>query len=136
MKTWLTKNTQVALRSFDYEIHKSAWEDVAKAANEHNDPGHFTTFIGYEFTTSTNIEGGNLHRNVIFNSSKAPIRPWTRIDSINPGIYGRGKINYEIRASILFQYLIIQMGQMVRCLKWKPFILILLIANMLKKNAK
>ena len=25
-----------------------------------------------------------LHRNVIFNSSKAPIRPWTRIDSINP----------------------------------------------------
>jgi hypothetical protein len=44
----------------------------------------FTTFIGYEFTTSTDVEGGNLHRNVIFNSSKAPIRPWTRIDSLNP----------------------------------------------------
>ena len=73
LKAWLTKNTQTALRSFDYEIHKSAWEDVAKAANEHNDPGHFTTFIGYEFTTSTNIEGGNLHRNVIFNSSKFPL---------------------------------------------------------------
>ena len=84
LKAWLTKNTQTALKSFDYEIHKSAWEDVARAANEHNDPGHFTTFIGYEFTTSTNVEGGNLHRNVIFNSSKAPIRPWTRIDSINP----------------------------------------------------
>ena len=25
-----------------------------------------------------------MHRNVIFNSSKAPIRPWTRIDSLNP----------------------------------------------------
>ena len=25
-----------------------------------------------------------MHRNVIFNSSDAPIRPWTRIDSINP----------------------------------------------------
>jgi hypothetical protein len=25
-----------------------------------------------------------LHRNVIFDSSKAPIRPWTRIDSLNP----------------------------------------------------
>ena len=84
LKAWFTRNTQTALKSFDYEIHKSAWEDVARAANEHNDPGHFTTFIGYEFTTSTNIEGGNLHRNVIFNSSKAPIRPWTRIDSINP----------------------------------------------------
>jgi len=84
LKAYFTRNTQNALRSFDYDIHKSAWADVARSANEHNDPGHFTTFIGYEFTTSTNIEGGNLHRNVIFNSSKASIRPWTRIDSINP----------------------------------------------------
>ena len=84
LKAYFTRNTQLALRSFDYDIHKSAWSDVARSANEHNDPGHFTTFIGYEFTTSTDIEGANLHRNVIFNSSKASIRPWTRIDSINP----------------------------------------------------
>ena len=84
LRAYFTRNTQTALRSFDYDIHKSAWADVARSANEHNDPGHFTTFIGYEFTTSTDIEGGNLHRNVIFNSSKASIRPWTRIDSINP----------------------------------------------------
>ena len=84
LKAWFTQNTQLALRSFDYKIHKSAWADVARSANEHNDPGHFTTFIGYEFTTSTDTEGGNLHRNVIFDSSKASLRPWTRIDSINP----------------------------------------------------
>ena len=84
LRAYFTRNTQTALRSFDYDIHKSAWADVARSANEHNDPGHFTTFIGYEFTTSTDIEGGNLHRNVIFNSSRASIRPWTRIDSINP----------------------------------------------------
>ena len=84
LKAYFSRNTQGALRSFDYDIHKSAWADVARSANEHNDPGNFTTFIGYEFTTSTNIEGGNLHRNVIFESSKASIRPWTRIDSINP----------------------------------------------------
>ena len=84
LKAYLTRNTQAALKSFDYNVHKSAWADIARSANEHNDPGHFTTFIGYEFTTSTNIEGGNLHRNVIFESSKASIRPWTRIDSINP----------------------------------------------------
>ena len=83
-KAWFTNNIQVALKSFDYDVHKSAWADVANAAEEFNDPGNFTTFIGYEFTTSTEIEGGNLHRNVIFNSSNAPIRPWTRIDSINP----------------------------------------------------
>ena len=58
-----------SLRSFDYDIHRSAWSDVTRSANEHNDPGHFTTFIGYEFTTSTDIEGANLHRNVIFNSN-------------------------------------------------------------------
>ena len=84
LKAYFSRNTQGALRSFDYDIHKSAWADVASSANEHNDPGNFTTFIGYEFTTSTDIEGGNLHRNVIFESSKASIRPWTRIDSINP----------------------------------------------------
>jgi len=84
IKAWLSRNVQAALKSFDYDIHKSAWADVARSANEHNDPGNFTTFIGYEFTTSTNIEGGNLHRNVIFESSKASIRPWTRIDSLNP----------------------------------------------------
>ncbi len=84
IKAWLSRNIQAALKSFDYDIHKSAWADVARSANEHNDPGNFTTFIGYEFTTSTNIEGGNLHRNVIFESSKASIRPWTRIDSLNP----------------------------------------------------
>ena len=84
LKAWLTHNTQLALKTFDYTTHKSAWADIARSANEHNDPGTFTTFIGYEFTTSTDTEGGNLHRNVIFNSSKAPIRPWTRIDSLNP----------------------------------------------------
>ncbi len=83
-KAWFTNNIQVALKSFDYDVHKSAWADVANAAEKFNDPGNFTTFIGYEFTTSTEVEGGNLHRNVIFNSSNAPIRPWTRIDSLNP----------------------------------------------------
>ena len=60
LKAYFTRNTQDALQSFDYKIHKSAWADIARSANEHNDPGNFTTFIGYEFTTSTDIEGGNL----------------------------------------------------------------------------
>ena len=84
IRAWFTKNTALALKSFDYDVHKSAWADVARAAEEHNNPGKFTSFIGYEFTSSTDVEGGNLHRNVIFNSSQAPIRPWSRIDSINP----------------------------------------------------
>ncbi len=45
---------------------------------------NFTTFLAYEYTTSTDTEGGNLHRNVIFEGSKRPLRPFTRIDSLNP----------------------------------------------------
>ena len=86
-KMWqaiFTKNRQLASKAFDYDVHKSAWADIANAAEEFNEPGKFTTFIGYEFTAGTAVEGGNLHRNVIFKSSEAPIRPWSREDSLNP----------------------------------------------------
>jgi hypothetical protein len=46
---------------------RSTWEDMIKAADENNDPGHFTSFIGYEWTSNTG--GNNLHRNIIFRDS-------------------------------------------------------------------
>ena len=70
---------------FDYDVHKAAWKEIAESAQRNYEPGKFTTFIGYEFTTNSGLEeGGNLHRNVLFKSSDYPKRPWTRIDSINP----------------------------------------------------
>ena len=98
-------------------MHKSAWADVANAAEEFNNPGEFTTFIGYEFTTSTDVEGGNLHRNVIFDSSKAPIRPWTRIDSLNPEDLWTWMDGLRDKASILWPCLTIAMALMAKCLK-------------------
>ena len=46
------------------DAYRSAWQETIKAADEANDPGRFTAFIGYEW--SSNTGGNNLHRNVIF----------------------------------------------------------------------
>ncbi len=46
------------------ERYKTIWEDVVAAAEEFNDPGNFTAFIGFEWTSL--VRGGNMHRNVIF----------------------------------------------------------------------
>jgi hypothetical protein len=66
------------------EIAQSAWADIVRAAQKHNKPGEFTTFVAYEYTSSTNARG-NLHRNVIFrDADKLPSMPFSRFHSQNP----------------------------------------------------
>lgn len=66
----------------DVDIMKSAWRDIIDTANKHNEPGKFTTLIGYEFTSGP--QNQNLHRNVFFRGDKAPALPFSRIMSPNP----------------------------------------------------
>ncbi|PZF78273.1 hypothetical protein DK847_00140 [Aestuariivirga litoralis] len=83
----------------DTRPYKNAWQDTVKAAEEYNDPGRFTAFIGYEWTSNTG--GNNLHRNVIFrdNGDRADqVVPYTTmkpLGSDNPRDLWRWMQAYE-----------------------------------------
>lgn len=62
----------------DPDVSRSAWQDTIAAAERHNIPGTFTTFVAYEYTSR------NHHRNVIFRGSTVPDLPFSSFDSLNP----------------------------------------------------
>lgn len=66
------------------DVVRSTWSDTIDAADQFYDPGNFTTFAGYEYTSST-AGSGNLHRNVIFKGTgRLPREPFSRFHSVNP----------------------------------------------------
>ncbi|HEY5868449.1 MAG TPA: DUF3604 domain-containing protein [Candidatus Tectomicrobia bacterium] len=79
--------------------YRGAWQETIKAAEEANDPGRFTAFIGFEWTSNTG--GNNLHRNVIFrdNGAKAIlVEPYTTLKPLgsdNPSDLWKWMTAYE-----------------------------------------
>ncbi len=43
---------------------RTTWDIIIDAAEEYNEPGRFTAFIGFEWTSL--VRGNNMHRNVIY----------------------------------------------------------------------
>lgn len=66
----------------DMSATASAWRETIDSAERNNDPGEFTAFVGYEFTSAPEMR--NLHRNVIFAGGDVPPMPYSALDSQNP----------------------------------------------------
>jgi len=70
------------------DVYNKLWLDIVDTADKFNDPGKFTTLIGYEWTSVP--KGFNLHRNVILrdNADKArqviPLTTQPPIGTTNP----------------------------------------------------
>ena len=70
----------------DPELFYDIWRKETAIVEKYNEPGRFTAFIAYEWTS--NYGGGNnLHRNVIYRDGKDKadrVAPMTTFDSENP----------------------------------------------------
>ena len=67
----------------DPQVAGSIWKDTVAIADKYYQPGKFTTFAAYEWTSTPN--NSNMHRNVIFrDTKKVPDVPFSSIDSDHP----------------------------------------------------
>ena len=61
----------------------SVWNEVVRIADKYYQPGKFTTFAAYEWSSAP--DNRNLHRNIIFKDTrKVPQVPYTSLDSSHP----------------------------------------------------
>ncbi len=78
------------------DFTQTIWDRYLKIAEQYNDPGRFTTIIGYEWTSTE--KGNNLHRNVFYRDGADLARrmlPYTTDDSVNPEDLWKWMERYE-----------------------------------------
>jgi len=67
----------------DPALAGSVWSEIVKAADDNYQPGKFTTFAGFEWTSNPSFR--NLHRVVVFRDTKAlPKMALSALDSEDP----------------------------------------------------
>jgi len=71
-------------------INQSTWQKLVAIANKYNQPGKFTTFPAYEWTSSPSVPTAeppfarNMHRNVIYRGGKVSNLPFSSFNSQDP----------------------------------------------------
>ena len=65
----------------DPKLLRSTWDLYTAVAEKYNNPGKFTSFIAFEWTSAPEFQ--NLHRCVIF-ADKGPAIPYSAFDSLDP----------------------------------------------------
>ena len=72
------------------DIIKSTWKRIVEAGDRHYEPGKFTTFPAYEWTSNPSVVfnvpqyAQNMHRNVIFKGGKVSGIPFSAFNSQDP----------------------------------------------------
>ena len=64
------------------DVMRATWAETKAATERHYEPGKFTTFHGYEYTSAPDYQ--NLHRIVLFRGVNTPDLPYSMFDSRNP----------------------------------------------------
>ncbi len=80
----------------DPTFTQSIWDAHIDVTEKYNDPGNFTAFIGYEWTSTEN--GNNLHRNVIYKGNGKQAKqmlPYMTDASFNPEELWKWMAEYE-----------------------------------------
>ena len=78
----LVKNEPIK-ELLDPQVAGNIWKQMVAIADKYYQPGKFTTFAAYEWTSTPNNR--NMHRNVIFeDTKKVPGIPFSSLDSTHP----------------------------------------------------
>jgi hypothetical protein len=81
-----TKGTLPPKLTKDYSagspVYAAVWEDIAETADRYNDPGKFTAFIGFEWSSIP--DGKNLHRVIVLRDGAERARQVVPISALPP----------------------------------------------------
>lgn len=96
-ETWAFNTIMAGVNPLDDDdLTRTVWEEIIGHAETHNQPGAFTAFIGFEWSSSPN--GNNLHRVVVFRDGgdrAKQVVPYGADQSSNPEDLWRWMAAYE-----------------------------------------